>query len=306
MQRRPCRLDLTRVEIAELARRGYALAEDPNGEAEPPFEWLESFRGMRAALARQIADVGLLNKFAEIADGPDDEDADILVETTLAQARGDKRFLGRAQRRAISRMVGALDFIVNGSCTFAPNPPPDATLPAFVRVAPQFAGAEWTRHACAMVDLGLAQTVYGGYMHVPNAGACEYWVEMNDPKKEKPTNVHYGDKYEVGNAAAVGPGASAPGAVVQDNRHGGSGSIEVSNADLTAFCTQLVTAVNERADAPDGALDAAVEAKALARAGKPEGALGVLRKGGGWLMGVMKEVATKVGQEVVLHQLGLK
>lgn len=314
---------ITRFDIADLSRRAHALADGTNQPSERPVEWLRRYREVRGLFER-IADIRLLNRFAEGADGDDAAEDGVDVVWELGQMGDDPRRLTRRQRQAIAQVASALDGLVNsGECSFAADEGAGDAMPAFVRVAlaveqqrvvrladlcklkPEFSGQSWTRHAATMVDLGLSQTLYGDYMHVfPER--CTYWLEENDPMRNKRGDVVHGDKIHVEAGVALGRGASVNTATVQDNRFGGAGTIEGSGADLVALCTKIVAAVNERDDAPGDALTAAASAKALAKAGDATGALAALRKGGTWLLGVLKEVAAKGSEELLLRQLGLK
>jgi hypothetical protein len=314
---------LTRFEIVDLARRAHAMAQGASDPSERSQQWLESYRRFRGELIAQVRDVDLLNRFAEMADGDYDTESGTDIEWLLARLDGDARCLARGHRVALGQVGAALDFISAQQCGFASGQPPVETLPAFVRAVlavaeqnrvrlpelsklkPDFGGAAWAPHACAMVDLGLAQTAYGYEMHI-YPERCRYWLEENDPMRNKRGDIVHGDKIEIRTGVNVARGASAHGVTVQDNSHGGSGSVDASQANFSAFFNQLVSTVNQRDDAPDGDLEVAVEAKALAKAGNTAGALAALKKGTGWLLGIATEIATQVGVQVALDKFGLK
>jgi hypothetical protein len=87
----------------------------------------------------------------------------------------------------------------------------------------------FTRLAAGLVDRTLAQAVYSDYVCL-QPSHCAYWLDEHSPATPAGDVVHvHGDRIEVGTGIAVARGASVQTAIAQDNRHGGTGSIDFAD-----------------------------------------------------------------------------
>ena len=114
-----------------------------------------------------------------------------------------------------------------------------------------------------------------------------------------------GDKYEVGQAAAVGPHARAENITMHQTWSRIEGSIELSK--LADELATLRKALMEQASSAEevASAGAIAEAEVAARDGDGPGALERLARGGKWALSVAEKIGVAVASRALQAALGL-
>src|SRR4051812_23779968 len=105
---------LTRVRLADLARRGHAMAEGRPEPGEDPRNWKLAFQHVGAAMEASQVSADLLNRFSDPVVGDDDDERrESEEQVAMIRLGGEPDRITHLQAKLIGRRSGALDALVN-------------------------------------------------------------------------------------------------------------------------------------------------------------------------------------------------